>query len=218
VRVEQERRHRRYEVILEAASRVFCEKGYRDTAVDDIAAQAQTSKGGIYFHFLNKKAIFAALLDRTTGLLRSRVEAAMATEADPIRQAEIALVVVMQTFASHRTLARLFLVEAPATGRELNQQLQAIRESFVQLIQERLDVAVRQGVITPLDTATAALVWFGALNEVVTAWVLSERPEALEKSYPTLRALLLRSVGISPVATDQEKEPSDGSQPLIRPR
>jgi AcrR family transcriptional regulator len=218
VRVEQDRRQRRYEVILEAASRVFCEKGYRGTAVDDIAAQAQTSKGGIYFHFLNKQAIFAALLDRTTGLLRSRVEAAMATETDPIRQAEIALAVVLQTFASHRTLARLFLVEAPATGRELSQQLQEIRESFVELIQERLDVAVRQGVITPLDTATAARVWFGALNEVVTAWVLSEQSDALEKSYPTLRALLLRSVGISPAPKVQEKEPSDGSPHRIRPR
>jgi TetR/AcrR family fatty acid metabolism transcriptional regulator len=196
VRVEQDRRQRRHEQILEVASRIFCEKGYRDTAVDDIASQARTSKGGVYFHFPNKQAIFAALLDRTTALLRSRVEAAMATESDPIRQAEIALAVVLETFVSHRTLARLFLIEAPGSGREFHERMRAIRDTFARLIQERLDEAVCQGVIPPLDTATASRVWFGALNEVVTAWALSDAPEPLEQSYPSLRALLLRSVGV----------------------
>jgi len=210
VRVEQERRQRRHERILEVASRIFCEKGYRDTAVDDIAVQAETSKGGIYFHFPNKQAIFAALLDRTTALLRSRVEAAMARESDPIRQAEVALAVVLETFASHRTLARLFLVEAPGTGREFHERLRAIRGDFTRLIQDRLDAAVGQEVIPPLDTAIASRVWFGALEEVVTAWVLADAPEALEKSYPTLRALLLRSVGVPATPATTDVDSNDG--------
>jgi AcrR family transcriptional regulator len=196
VRVEQVRRQRRHEQILEVASRIFCEKGYHDTSVDDIALQAETSKGGVYFHFPGKQAIFGALLDRTSALLRSRVQAAMDRESDPIRQAEIALAVVLETFASHRTLARLFLVEAPGSGREFHQRLAAIRDDYTRLIRERLDLAVAQGVIPPLDTTIASRVWFGALNEVVTAWALSDAPAALESSYPTLRALLLRSVGI----------------------
>jgi AcrR family transcriptional regulator len=212
VRVEQERRRRRHEQILEVASRIFCERGYRDTAVDDIAQQAATSKGGVYFHFPNKQAIFAALLDRTTALLRSRVEAAMARETDPIRQAEVALAVVLETFASHRTLARLFLVEAPGTGREFQQGLRASREAFTRLIRERLDAAVDQEVIAPLDTTIAARVWFGALDEVVTVWVLNDTPEDLGRSYPTLRALLLRSVGIP--ATPQTEDLDTGDDRL----
>jgi AcrR family transcriptional regulator len=200
VPVEQERSQRRHEQILEAALRIFCDRGYRDTAVDDIALQAQTSKGGVYFHFPNKQAIFGALLDRTTALLRSRVEAAMATESDPIRQADIALAVVLETFASHRTLARLFLVEAPETGREFHERMRSIRDTFTRLIRERLDAAVCQEVIPPLDTTTASRVWFGALMEVVTAWVLSDAPEPLENSYPTIRTLLLRSIGVSTTA------------------
>ena len=39
--------------------------------------------------------------------------------------------------------------------------------------------------------------WFGALNEVVARWLLVDDAQPLEAAYPTLRALLLRGVGVS---------------------
>jgi hypothetical protein len=40
------------------------------------------------------------------------------------------------------------------------------------------------------------MAWFGALNEVVMRWLMAEPHSRLEDTYPTLRAILLRSVGI----------------------
>ena len=57
-----------------------------------------------------------ALLDRMTTLLRSRAEAAIAAESDPLAKVDAALRVVLETFASHRTLSRFFLVEALGAG------------------------------------------------------------------------------------------------------
>src|SRR5918992_3211364 len=96
VPVGQLRSQRRHERILESALRVFSQKGYREAVVDDIAAEAATSKGGIYFHFPTKQAIFLALLDRTAALLRSKVETAIASEPDPLVRAELALGVVLE--------------------------------------------------------------------------------------------------------------------------
>lgn len=198
---EQARRQERHERILAAALQVFTNKGYGAAAVDDIAVASQTSKGGVYFHFPNKQAIFQALLDQVAGMLRARIEAALAAETDPIRKADAALLVVLRTFAAHRTLARLFLVEALGAGRDFQAHMIEIRGTFAGLIQGQLDDAVHAGIIPTLDTALASRMWFGALNEVVTAWVLTEPAGRLEDTYPTLRALLLCSVGISPDAT-----------------
>src|SRR5919197_5468486 len=104
--IEQLRSIQRHERILEAATRVFSDKGYHHTAVDDIALAAETSKGGIYFHFPTKQAIFLALLDRLAAILRSRIEDAVASEGHPVQRAEVALRVVLETFAGHRHLAR----------------------------------------------------------------------------------------------------------------
>ena len=46
---EQSRSRR--ERILDAAFSTFAGRGYRDASMDDIAAAAETSKGGVYFHF-----------------------------------------------------------------------------------------------------------------------------------------------------------------------
>lgn len=184
--------------ILDAALEVFSRRGYRDSAVDEIASGAQTSKGGVYFHFPNKQAIFLALLDRMAGMLRDRAEVAIAAHDDPVEKLDAALLVVVRTFAGHRSLARLFLVEALGAGREFNARMAAIHDDFARLIARHLDDAVAQGAIPPLDTRVAGRAWFGALNEVVTAWVLADEPGRLEDSYPPLRALLLRSAGVRP--------------------
>ena len=193
--VEQPRSVQRHERILDAATRVFSAKGYHGTLVDEIALEAETSKGGVYFHFPTKQAIFLALLDRLAETLRERIEAAVAGQADPIGRAEAALRVVLDTFAGHRRLTRLFMVEALGAGPEFNARMMHIRAAFADLIRVQLDDAVAAGVIAPLDTRVVATAWFGAVNEVVTHWAMAEPPGDLHAAYPTIRALLLRGIG-----------------------
>ncbi len=192
---EQQRSVARHQRILDAALDVFTGHGYRETTVDHIASASHTSKGGVYFHFPNKNAIFDALLRRTAALLMSRVEAAIARAPDPIARVDAALVTVLRLFAEHRTLARLFLVEAPGAGPEFYAAVTAMHGDFARLIARHLEEAVAAGAIPPLDTELAGAVWFGALNEVVTRWVQTGQPHQLEDVYPALRALLLRSIG-----------------------
>jgi AcrR family transcriptional regulator len=198
VPVEQLRSLQRQQRILDAAVRVFADKGYHGTLVDEIASEAETSKGGVYFHFPNKQAIFLALLDRLAHMLRDRIASAVALESEPVVRAEVALQVVLETFASHRRLARLFMVEALGAGPEFNARMVAQRAGFANLIRTYLDEAVATGAIPPLDTATAATVWFGAVHEVVTHWALADRPGNLVDAYPTIRTLLLRSIQARP--------------------
>src|SRR4030081_3530873 len=95
---EQLRSLQPHERILDAATRVFASKGYHGMLVDEIALEAETSKGGVYFHFPNKQAIFLALFDRLAEMLRERVEVAVAQQSEPIARADAALKVVLDTF------------------------------------------------------------------------------------------------------------------------
>lgn len=194
----QERTRVRHERILDAALEVFSSRGYRDASVDDVAAAAATSKGGVYFHFPGKDALFLALLDRSARLLLSKVTESVSSEPDPVAKVDAALLALLRAFASHRRLARLFLVETLGAGPQFHARMVDVHGQFVAFVRRNLDEAVRQGIVQPLDTEIASQAWFGALNQVVTRWVLSDRPDRLEDAYPALRALLLRSVGIDP--------------------
>lgn len=59
-----ERSERSRKEILDAALELFSHLGYGATSVSDIAAKAKVSKGNVYHHFVDKEAIFRALIDR----------------------------------------------------------------------------------------------------------------------------------------------------------
>ena len=191
---EQSRSRR--ERILDAAFSAFAKRGYRETAVDDIAAAAETSKGGIYFHFPSKEAIFRELMQTTADKLVARVERAVALETEPVARAEAALRTVLTTFAGHRTMARVLFLDMAGAGRAFQAETNTLHERFAALIKGYLDEAVAAGAIPPLDTAITSVVWFGALNEVVARWLLADKPGPLEDTYPALREVLLRSAGV----------------------
>ena len=194
--IPAEQSRSRRERILDAAFHAFSTRGYRDTAVDDIAGAAETSKGGIYFHFPTKEAIFRELMDTTADKLVARVERAVALETEPVARAEAAIHTVLTTFAGHRTMARLLFLDTMGAGRVFQAETNALHARFAALIQGYLDDAVAAGAVPPLDTRLTAIAWFGAINEVVARWLLADDPARLEDAYPGLRAALLRSAGV----------------------
>lgn len=169
--------------------------------MDEIAREADTSKGGLYFHFPGKEAILLALLDQTSLLLRTRVEKAMAAEQDPIARAEVALRVLLRTLTRHRKLARILAIEAIGAGGRLSERALAIEDEFAALVQTELDAAIMSGAIEPIDTRVAAQAWIGTLHAVVLRWLTTERTSAasLDATYETIRTMLLRSVGAEQV-------------------
>jgi TetR/AcrR family transcriptional regulator, fatty acid metabolism regulator protein len=190
----QERSRTRRQRLLDAALEVFTQYGYNDTAIDEIARASETSKGGLYFHFPSKQALFLALLDEASEALLRRVESAMANEADPLERGDAALREVLHAFGSHRLLARLLLVEALGAGKEFTTRLNDLHAAFAALIADCLDAAVRAGQIPPLDARVAAHAWYGAVNQVVLRWLMTGEPQRLEETYPALRSLLLFGV------------------------
>jgi hypothetical protein len=123
----------------------------------------------------------------------------MDNEPNLASKGDIALLTVLHTFAAHHRLTHLFLIEAPGAGHEFNAKLLEMHASFVALIKEYLDEARSKGLI-PLDfdTEIASVAWFGAINEVVMRWVLNGgEAKSLEATYPTLRDILQRGLGMA---------------------
>jgi TetR/AcrR family transcriptional regulator, fatty acid metabolism regulator protein len=183
------------ERLLEAAEHVFAEKGYHGAVVDDIIHESDTSKGGFYFHFPNKQAIFLALIDALVPKLAAAIERAIAAEQDPLLQLEAALRTVLDLFARHRRLSKILLVEAVGLGHGFDAKLMTTRARFATMIQGYLDRAMAAGAIPAQDTVTASWVWFGAINELVVRWLVSGEPADLVSVEPALRRMLILSVG-----------------------
>ena len=71
-RKEREKERRRQQIIV-AAKRVFSEKGFNKTTMEDIAKEAELSPGTLYLYFKNKEELYASLSLRILQYLHIRV-------------------------------------------------------------------------------------------------------------------------------------------------
>ena len=72
-RKEREKERRRQQIMV-AAKRVFSEKGFSKTTMEDIAREAELSTGTLYLYFKNKEELFASLSFRILQYLLIRIE------------------------------------------------------------------------------------------------------------------------------------------------
>jgi TetR/AcrR family transcriptional regulator, fatty acid metabolism regulator protein len=169
-------------------------KGYHGATVDDIVRASATSKGAVYHHFVNKEAVFVALVDDFAERLASAVTRAIAEGQGALGKVEGALAAALATFHRNERLARLILLEAVSLGSVWERKRAEVHGRFAMLIGTYLDVAAAEGSIPPLDSRVATLAWLGAINEVVIDWL--HHPERdLTTTIPALTQMLLRSIG-----------------------
>jgi AcrR family transcriptional regulator len=84
----------RREQLLDVGRKLFAEKGFEGTSVEEIAATAQVSKPVVYEHFGGKEGLYAVVVDREIRMLLDSVTAALVTDSPPrelLEQAALAL-------------------------------------------------------------------------------------------------------------------------------
>jgi len=180
--------------ILDAALSVFSRKGYYDARMDDIVTEADSSKGSVYFHFSSKETLFLALIDEFAHLLEESLNQAINSEQGGMRRVEAALNAGLSVFGKYQKLAKIFLVQAVGLGQIFETKRLKILDGFAVLIKRHLDEAIADNDIQPIDTTIVAYAWVGAINELVMRWIQTGQPEP-ERILPTLRTMLLRSIG-----------------------
>ncbi|MGN1326732.1 MAG: TetR/AcrR family transcriptional regulator [Clostridia bacterium] len=60
--------------IFETSMKLFAEKGYDATSIEDITAQVGVAKGTLYYHFSSKEEIFEFLIVEGVKLLKNSIE------------------------------------------------------------------------------------------------------------------------------------------------
>lgn len=177
-RREREReRHRRE--ILAAALNLFSRKGFANTTMAEIAAQAEFAVGTLYRFFEDKKALYRALIIATVQeFARAALEAleAPGTELDRL---ERYLETKARLFVQHIPAARLYLAQATvagyAPGLGLDREIRAVYDGVLARLESIVRSAIRRQLLPDMDPRTLVLGLEGVSNAFLPA--LLERPD-----------------------------------------
>lgn len=167
--------------ILDAAERVFVERGIAHTSLEDVAARAGFTRGAIYGHFRNKGELFAAVTNRVMLPMEMLVAATVdSAEPDPLGKIRQLLVFCLGKAIVEPHSRRVFevLLTKYEHTREMelvfDRQRHAARNGKEQL-ELALENAIEKGQLPcDLDTDRASGVVHAFLGGVLRDWLLEE--------------------------------------------
>jgi AcrR family transcriptional regulator len=184
-------------VILEAAGKLFAEKGYSNVSIRDVCREANTTPPMIYYYFKDKRRLFeAAVKHRVTmqefiGLLRERT-----SDADAQKNVERFVDFYLTSFPTEAFQPGLYMAETGELDRSsadmISEQQDEVRVVAVSFIKR----GIARGAFRRTDPVGAADCLIGMLNHVVFQQFHFSKTGDVEKSKGLITEFFMRAMAV----------------------
>ncbi len=170
---ERERAQKK-EAVLREAARLFCEQGYSETQMSDVASQLGVSKPTIYYYFKNKEDVLVECFEVGFNLIEAalrKVDKTAKNGADRLRNVLLAYAELMTQDFGKCTVR----VSTAGLSEEGRARVDIHRRRFDSRIRDLVADAVKDGSIGKCDPKIATFTILGSLNWI-GRWHSAEGP------------------------------------------
>ncbi|MFC9897377.1 TetR/AcrR family transcriptional regulator [Nocardia sp. NPDC127579] len=183
-RAVAERKAERRERFLDAATKIFAERGYTDCSLADVCAAAGLSKRQFYEEFQTREDVLVAAYDRIQQDAAAAVIAAV-RELDSATDAQTAmhtaLTAYLGSIGSDPFRAKVAFIEVVGVSERMEQHRRARRHKWADLLETVVLPKVAPGGHLRGGTYLGASAFIGATNGLTSEWLLADpRPPVIQ--------------------------------------
>ena len=182
------------ERILEEAVKLFYERGFTGTTLDDIAAELGVTKPFIYTHFRSKTDLLAAICSPTIELSLDAVMHASMGPGSPTERLYRAVVDFTQVVLSRQPNIAIYFREEKNLSPDALAEINALRKKFDRVLSKLLAEGVAAGEFDITDVSLGALAIGGMISWAYT-WHRPEGRLGLDQMCERMADLALQMVG-----------------------
>jgi TetR/AcrR family transcriptional regulator, fatty acid metabolism regulator protein len=180
------------DAILRAAIDVFAERGYFNAQVADVARAAGVAAGTVYLYFRSKDDLLVSIFERTVTDGLSQGRAAVADIRDPAERLRRFAHLHLAMLGRDRNLAIVFQVELRQSVKFMERFSSTLLRDYLGQIRAAIEDGQKSGLFRrDVKATTVAKMFFGALDEMATNWILSRRRHNLESDADTVVDIFL---------------------------
>ncbi|MBH1965186.1 MAG: TetR/AcrR family transcriptional regulator [Comamonadaceae bacterium] len=180
--------------LLATARRVFRERGYADTSMDDLTAQAGLTRGALYHHFGDKKGLLAAAVEQIDSEMDIRLQA-ISDNAEDAWEGFRSRCNAYLKMALEPEIQRIVLRDARAVLGGASPESQ---HHCIESMQRLIDKLIQQNVVAEADPQALASLIYGSLAEAALWIADGEDGDARLESGLAALNLLLRGLLVKP--------------------
>ena len=175
--IAQEEKRR---LILDAAVRVFARKGYHTCRVGDIAEEAGVAYGLLYHYFSSKEEVLETVFRETWSELLEAMRGVEESGAPAREQLRQVAAILLRAWRRDPDLVRV-LVREVARSPQMPRRVEEIGQAF-RAIERIVARGQEEGEFrADLDPRLASWIFYGAIEEILTGWVLGQLPDGDEE-------------------------------------
>ena len=186
------------ESILRSATRVFARNGYFNSKVADIAREAEVADGTVYLYFKSKEEILHSIFDQNMAEAIAAGRVLIAKIRDPGEKLRRIAMLHLERLGADRDLAVVFQVELRGSTKFMREFSAAGFAEYLGLLRQTFEEGQRSGVFRKnLNAKLVSKIFFGALDEMATNWIISKRKYKLEPMAQVVMDVFLNGVSAS---------------------
>ena len=158
-------------LILDAAARVFARKGFHASRVGDIAEEAGVAHGLLYHYFASKEEVLDTIFREHWEQVLERLHAVESSGEPPTEQLRGVAGVLLRGWLREPDVVSVVVGEIARSAQLKERATELLRP--VGVIRRIIERAQASGVFRrDLDAETAAIVFYGGIDELISGWVL----------------------------------------------
>ena len=161
--------------IRRAAITVFAAKGYHNTRVSDIAAEAGVAHGLVYHYFAGKEDVLADIFRGTWEQIEQGISSIAASGESAPQQLRDVVRLLLGSYRLAPELVRVVVLEVTRSG-HLRAQVEEVAQVFAILERIIAEGQRRSELRSDIDPTLVSYVFWGAIDEVLTGWVFGTLP------------------------------------------
>lgn len=200
--------------LMEAAERLFAQKGVAGTTLQELAEAVGLTRTGIYHYLSGKEDLLEMLVEgftlRTARDLRRLAASDTGTALDRLREAVTGMALIV---AQHPQRFRLLLTSEGAFPEPLAKQYRRARRDTLKALEELMSQAIKEGSCRPVDPELAAFALIGVSNWVAFWYPLSSGAGAED---PERLAANLADIALTGVVSERAAVGEDGVAHVLR--
>jgi AcrR family transcriptional regulator len=163
--------------IMEAAVRAFARKGYHACRVGEIAEEAGVAYGLVYHYFGSKEEVLEEIFRDTWTQMLARIREVADSGEPADEQVRKVTALLLRTWRRDPDLVRVLVREVTRSPEQLKRQIDEIGHAYQALGQIVVNGQASGEFRDDIDSKLAAIVFYGALEEVLTGWVMGQLPD-----------------------------------------
>lgn len=179
--------------IFETSMKLFAEKGYESTSIEEITATVGVAKGTLYYHFSSKEEIFNFLVEEGMKLLKNSIQIKTAKLDNSIDKIKAIILIQVKVLKKYENLITIVLSQIWGTE-ERNTTCRRYVMDYIKNVEKIIKEGIEKQEIIDMDSEVLASEIFASTCTSLIYKMKTNQEIDIKKMYTELETSVIKGI------------------------